>query len=341
MLKETPPSDRAADHDAGGASRTCWVVTDGKAGTQNQCVGLAEAVGLPTTVKRIRPRAPWRFLPPRLWAALLGNDPARTLAPDSDTLLPPWPSLLIAAGRASVPYAIALGRFSAGTTYRVQLQNPRVPSRLFDLVVPPRHDRVSGANVLATRGALHRVTAERLAADAARVAPSLAHLPRPLVAVLIGGANKYYRLTPRVAQRLAAQFAGLCREAGAGLAVTPSRRTGPENAALLRAHLGDAPAVVWDGTGDNPYFGYLGLADAVVVSPDSVSMASEACATGKPVYVIELEGSGRKFRAFHEALHRDGLTRPFSGRLDSWSYTPLDDTAAVAAEVKRRMGLPV
>jgi mitochondrial fission protein ELM1 len=66
-------------------------------------------------------------------------------------------------------------------------------------------------------------------------------------------------------------------------------------------------------------------------------MVSEACATGKPVYVVELEGGSAKFRAFHDGLHRDGLTRPFEGRLEAWDYAPLDDTASVAAEVRRRL----
>ena len=292
---------------------TCWVVTDGKAGTENQCLGLAEAVGLPPVIKRIRPRAVTRFLPPRLCSVLLAGDPGRMLTPASHPLAPPWPTLLIAGGRASVPYAVAIRRQANGATYAVQVQNPRVPPALFDLVLPPRHDRVSGPNVIATRGALNRVTPERLARAAERVAPELAHLPRPLVAVLVGGRNRYYRLTPRLASDLADRLIALHRATGAGLAVTPSRRTGPDSAASLRARLEGTPAVVWDGGGDNPYFAFLGLADAIVVTADSVSMVSEACSTGKPVYVMELRGGGRKFRAFHHDLRETGLTRPFTG----------------------------
>ncbi|MDA0654350.1 MAG: ELM1/GtrOC1 family putative glycosyltransferase, partial [Proteobacteria bacterium] len=75
----------------------CWVVSDGKPGMENQCLGLAEAVGLPITIRRIRPRAPWRWLPPLLWPA-----PLASLAADADQLAPPLPRLLIASGRMSV-----------------------------------------------------------------------------------------------------------------------------------------------------------------------------------------------------------------------------------------------
>jgi mitochondrial fission protein ELM1 len=310
----------------------CWVVTDDKPGMVSQALGLAEAVGLAIVEKRISVRAPWRWLPPHVWVA-----PFAALARDGDRLARPWPRLLIGCGRMSVPLSIAVRRASAGRTFTVQIQNPAISLTNFDLVVPPRHDGLTGDNVIVTRGALHRVTAERLRAEAERHRATLEHLPRPLVTVLVGGTNAVYRLTPAIAADLGARLARLSAETGAGLAVTPSRRTGAEAEAALRQSLGEAPAVVWDGSGENPYFGYLGLADFVVATCDSVSMVSEACATGKPVYVVELEGGSAKFRAFHDGLHRDGLTRPFEGRLEAWDYAPLDDTASVAAEVRRRL----
>ena len=109
--------------------------------------------------------------------------------------------------------------------------------------------------------------------------------------------------------------------------------------AELRARLAGTAANIWDGTGANPYFGYLALADAIVVTGDSVSMVSEAASTGKPVYVFDLPGGSAKFRAFHDGLRSDGITRPFAGKLERWTYRSLDDTAVVAAEVRRRLEL--
>lgn len=311
---------------------TCWVVTDGKPGMENQCLGLAEALGLDPVVKRVQLRSPWRQLSPyfRLFVR-------HAASPEGSPIAPPWPDLLIATGRQSIPPSLAARRGSRGRTFTVQIQDPAVSPRLFDLVVAPRHDHLSGPNVIETRGALHRVTPAKLAAAAERFRPQLDHLPRPRVAVLIGGDNAVYRLTAPIMGDVAAKLAGLARTHGAGLMVTPSRRTGADNEAILRARLSSVPAVVWDGRGENPYFAYLGLADVIIVTCDSVSMVSEACATGKPVYVIDLEGGSQKFHEFHEGLRRDGVTRPFTGALETWSYAPLDDTARVAAEVRRRL----
>jgi mitochondrial fission protein ELM1 len=299
---------------------------------ENQCMGLAEAIGLPFTVKQIHPRAPWKFLPPVMWPA-----PLVSLGPTSDPISPPWPRLLIATGRLSVAISMAVRRHSGGRTFTVQIQNPAVSPRHFDLVVPPRHDRISGPNVVSSRGALHRVTSDRLAQASKEFTPMVAHLPRPLVAVLVGGDNGVYKLTAQGTRELAANLLAMAKSTGAGLAVTPSRRTGSANEKILREALADAPAVFWDGTGANPYFGFLGLADAVVATCDSVSMASEAAATGKPVYIVDLEGNSLKFDEFHQGLRDDGITRPFKGTLETWTYAPLDDTAQVAALVHQRL----
>ncbi|AWK87571.1 mitochondrial fission ELM1 family protein [Azospirillum thermophilum] len=313
-------------------SLTCWVVSDGKPGMENQCLGLAESLGLTPVVKRVRLRSPWRELSPYL---RIGNRFAA--GPQGDPIEPPWPDLLIATGRQSIAPSLTARKRSGGRTFTVQIQDPQISPRHFDLVVVPRHDKLRGANVMTTRGALHRVTPEILRDAAARHAPRLAHLPSPRIAVLIGGNNGVYRLTPTIMGDVAERLAALTRSHGAGLMVTPSRRTGADNEAILRARLAGLPAEVWDGTGENPYFAYLGLADAVVVTCDSVSMTSEACSTGKPVYVIELDGGSPKFRAFHDGLYRDGITRPFDGSLDHWSYPVLDDTRQVADEVRRRL----
>lgn len=311
---------------------TCWAVTDGSAGMENQCIGIAEAMGAELTVKRIRLRRPWRQLTPFLrlgtrWAA----------DPSGDPVAPPWPDLLIGCGRQSTAVSFAVRRLSRGRTFTVHIQDPQVSPAKFDLVVVPRHDRLRGPNVLVTRGSLHRVTPERLADAAARLGGPLDALPHPRVAVLIGGSNTVYQLTPIIMGDLADRLAALAKTGAAGLMVTASRRTGADNEAILRARLSGTSARVWDGGGENPYFAYLALADHIVVTCDSVSMVSEACSTGKPVHVIELEGGSPKFRGFLDGLYADGIARPFTGTLESWNYPPLRETEEVAAEIRRRM----
>lgn len=314
---------------------TCWVVTDGKAGMENQCLGLAEALGLSPIIKRIKLRSPWKQLSPFLRHGL-----ANAFSADGDSVAPPWPDLLIATGRASIPAALHARRMSRLTggrgTVTVQIQNPVIDPSRFDLVVVPRHDEMTGANVMSTRGSLHRVTAAMLAGEAEKFLPQVAHLPAPRVAVLIGGTNAVYSLTPREMVVIATQLKALAAS-GYRLMITPSRRTGDDNMAVLQHELRDTACFIWDGQGGNPYYGMLGLADAVIVTCDSVNMVSEACSTGKPVLVIDLPGGSDKFRRFHQAMRDDGLTRAFTGKIEPWSYAPLDDMRLVADRVRRIM----
>ena len=135
------------------------------------------------------------------------------------------------------------------------------------------------------------------------LAPKLAYLTRPYIGVLIGGSNASYHLNAPEMTALAAQLASSARAMGGSLIVTPSRRTGEENIRILKDALTNVPHDIWNGNGENPYFGILGLADFLIVTCDSVNMVSEAASTGKPVYVADLPGGSAKFERFHAALH--------------------------------------
>ena len=205
----------------------------------------------------------------------------------------------------------------------------------------PRH-RALAMLLAKLRIAEHEgVGVDRMVRDMLRVGyprPVIEEIGGPMVrAVLIGGASRTHRFGAATARRLAEQLATLSRLEGAGLAVTLSRRTPPEAGGILRQALDRLPSYVWNGEGENPYFGLLGTADAVVVTSDSVSMTSEACATGKPVYVAAVEGGSKKFAEFHAVLAAEGYARIFAGRLDAEGGKRLTESVRIAAEIRRRM----
>jgi len=312
---------------------TAWILTDGRAGMRGPALGLAEATGLSITEKQVVPAKPWVWLPTWFWSPGVSG-----LGRGSDPVGPPYPDLLISCGRRAVGPARWLRTRSGRQIFAVHILRPYVDTADFDLVIAPAHDHLSGPNVLSVTGSLNRVTPARLAEAADRFAGSLAHLPHPRVAVLIGGPNRVYRLDNAAIDRLADGLRALVRDHGASLAITASRRTGPAMMARLRDRLQDAHAYIWDGAGDNPYFGLLGLADAIVVTGDSVNMISEACTTGKPVYVFELEGGGgSKFAAFHEEIYARGLARPFDGAFPAWQPEPLHETERAARIVLEKL----
>ena len=105
----------------------------------------------------------------------------------------------------------------------------------------------------------------------------------------------------------------------------------------MKKALGKTPFYIWDSKGENPYLGFLGSADAVFVTEDSVSMISDACTTGKPVYTLSLDRRRpNKIEKFLNKLENEGVIRKFSGNLQFWKYVPLGDTAVAADEVKNR-----
>lgn len=295
---------------------------------ESQCVGLAEAMGLTPIIKRVRLRRLWRVTSPHL---PLGLEYA--ISRKGDALTPPWPDVVIASGRLSVLPSMYVKRMTKGRSFHVQIQNPACDLRWFDCVVVPAHDGLTGPNVISVQGALHRITPALLKAEAEKWAPRFAHLPRPMIAVLLGGNNASYRLDPRFIMEFGPQLAALAKKENASLLITPSRRTSHAVTSLLSALLHDVPHFFWDGQGDNPYFAMLGHADAIMVTCNSINMISESCSTGKPVMVVKLPGHSDKFASFHQSLLKDGRIHFFDGNLAKHAPAALNEMDRLASRV--------
>lgn len=306
-----------------------WAVSDGRAGMENQALGLAEAIARRTpaeiTIKRIKIAQPFDRLPRWLWGNALNR-----LAQDSAPLSPPYPDVWIACGRRTVPLSIAI---KGKGPLVVQTQAPRAALSHFDLVVPPRHDQLSGGNVIATTGSPNRLTEERLQHDATVLRNHLPPLPRPFVSVLLGGGSKDYHMTDSSVDGIIARLQKKIEE-GYGVLITPSRRTSEKTLSRLREALPADKVWIWDGAPigplTNPYFGMLGVADSLLVTEESANMLTDAAFTGKPVIPLKLEGGAPKWQRFHDDLSAHGV---FSGN----AYAPLRETDRVAGEILSRL----
>lgn len=306
---------------------TSWIVTDGKAGDELQCLGVAEALGLEPDIRRVKPRKRWAWMMPR------GPiDPAEGPERPSSPLTPPWPDIAIASGRRAVPYLRAIKRLSGNQTFTVFLKNPRTGTKAADFIWVPEHDSLRGENVLVTLTSPHRISQGRL--DKARQAPlpAIQDLPGPRVAVLVGGNSAHHRYGRNDHIRLLARLDHLVAD-GAHLMITMSRRTPDDLAAQIRSHYATSGHIVWGGAGPNPYIQFLAHADGIVVTADSVNMVGEATITGKPVMVFHPQGGARKIDYFLNALAARGITRLFEGKLETYTYTPLDSTPEIAKAI--------
>jgi mitochondrial fission protein ELM1 len=309
----------------------CWILTDGTVGMRIQCLGLADAAGLTPMIKSIHPSLLLRALP------VAGTLPGIAATAGGDPIAEPWPDVVISCGRRTAGAALAVRRKAGGLPFLAHIQDPRIDPRHFDMLIVPEHDPARGGNVVTTLGALNPQAPETLLDAAKPWLAEVADLPRPLIAVNVGGSNKRYEFSAEAVARFVADLRALAQSSGGSLLVACSRRTDEATRAALAEGLADVPGIVWTGAGENPYLAFLHLCDALVVTSDSVNMASEACATGKPVHVAALEPETGRLAAFHARLRQEGYTRPFAGRLESWAYEPLRETGRVGAILAERL----
>jgi hypothetical protein len=304
------------------AGATCRIITDGKAGDLAQCLGVAERLGLPAEPMVVAPRAPWS------WLAPYGPPDPR----DRAVLAEPFPAIAIASGRRAVPALRALKRIAGTATLTVFLKDPRRGAGTADLIWVPAHDRLRGPNVLVTLTSPHRFSPERLAAAGAGPAPWGAEVGRVPVAVLLGGESRNHHFTDHDISALSGHLAAIAR-GGARVLVTPSRRTPAALHAAVTAITAAHGGWMWDGSGENPYPALLARAQHFIVTADSVNMAGEAAATGRPIHLFRPSGGHPRLDAFLDGLARAGAARPLDNRLEDWTYPPLDATPAIAIAV--------
>ena len=272
-----------------------WLLMGNRAGDNSQVLGLGEALGWRIEEKHFIYQRYEKLVNLPFCSNLLG-----VVREASSVLEPPWPDVVISAGRKNEPIARYIRK-------RARADRPGRPVRLvhvgrpwaaidtWDLVVTtPQYRLPDVPNVVHNETPLHRITPERLADAADAWRERVASLPRPRIALLAGGNSGPYPFDRASGERLARKADALARELGGSLLVTTSARTLDETIEALFGRI-ESPSILYrwkKNDPDNPFFAFLGLADRVIVTADSVSMMTEACATGRPVYLYDT-GEGR------------------------------------------------
>ncbi len=283
-----------------------WLLCGHKAGDNNQLLALADALGWPYEVKRMHYR-PYELLVGRWGATLAGIDRKR-----SDVPVPPWPELILTAGRRNEPVALWIRKQAARSGHRVRIVHvgrPWAALNRFDLIVTtPQYQLPNLPNVLQLTLPFHRLTKQSLE-EAAKAWRSRIWVPPPYIALMVGGDSGPYLFDAAAAERLGRQASELALQQGASLLVSTSARTSAAAAEVLEKAI-EVPAQVFlwrPDASDNPYLGFLALAEEIIVTGDSMSMLAEACFTGKPVHIFPY-GSGRF------AMRADNPLPPAAGK---------------------------
>lgn len=315
------------------------ILNSGRAGNVNRCLGLAEALGV---------KDPDIFTLKSKWTTHL-----------FDWLPVPWVFSRLPQAPFDYQIVIAAGARESRVLRWMKKQNPKLMAvqimrpaggwNDFNAVIVEAHDNPpKRKNVCITTGAVNRVTKEKLAAESQRWAKRLQHCKKPCLAVMVGGASRHAPFGKAEATALARDVLAAAKTGGYSLLISTSRRTGEHITDMLRTMFEkqrDVPVHFWQPdditTRDNPYFAYLDMANAVVVTGDSISMVSEACTAGKPVYVWGAESHfPRKFKTFFTTLAEQGRVRlwPKDGKLTLRPPAAgLMDTLIAAGFVRAKM----
>ncbi len=282
-----------------------WLLIGDKLGDNAQVDAVARALDWPLEYRRLVFREPYVLGKPRFVPDLFHVDRQR-----SDPIEPPWPDLILTIGRRPAMVALWIKRQSGGRTRIVLFGRPKRHFHDFDLIVaPPQYHLPATDNVLPLDLPLiypDTGAVEKAARDWRR---RLETLPRPLLAVMVGGTTKPYRLDADAIRELLDQVHQASDGRGS-LYFSTSRRTRPEAVAALERRL-PANARLYrfgiDPPEDNPYRALLALADGFVVTGDSVSMLVEVARMGKPlaIYPLPLENSWSG-RMRHHAMRAMG-----------------------------------
>ena len=256
------------------------------------------------------------------------------------TRIKDFPSIMITCGRrmAGISVALKTRASSAGADMTtIHLQDPRLNPAFFDILIVPHHDRVRGDNVIVTKAALNRMS-KPLTVDNSNTLPQQwQKATPPRVAVMIGGDNRRYKISHEMATHMAQQLAAFAAANNAKLFLVPSRRC-PENVFQhLQTALLPDQCMTTNNHQPNLLFSILAMADAVIVTSDSINMASEAASTGKPVLIAYWRAETGRIAKFHQTMQNDNHTAPLTKLLPSGPFLALDESVMIRQQISARL----
>ena len=288
------------------------ILTDGKAGHENQSKAFARALGCEFDLVPVAFKSKFA----KALSYLLDNLGIHT--PRLFNCQLPTANCQLIIGTGS-------GTFYAAKTLAKRLGKPcgvvlyprgyRIPS--FDCILAPAFDSPKPApNVIPIPVNLVAADADFYAAGVKAFRERHPDSGRPAVAVIVGGPNKCSTMTAEwMRKQLDSVFADHRTESGDSKAqpefwVTTSRRTPPEVEAVVDSFPFDYK-LLYSKDHFNPIPAFVSLASHLYVTAESTGMLSEACSFGTAeVHVMDnLKPGPHKFRRFAEACAARGAEK--------------------------------
>ncbi|MFL2825397.1 MAG: mitochondrial fission ELM1 family protein [Alphaproteobacteria bacterium] len=304
--------------------KNSWILSSGLIGCENQCLGVIERLGIETEIKKIKPSMAVSLFAP--YGTPFLNPQVRE----------PWPDLVIAAGRKTIPYLKYIRKASKKECKTIYLQDPRIDSKEFDIVWAPEHDSIEGSNVIKTITSPNRVTNELLNYHHDEWLDKLSKLKGPFIGFLIGGKSKAYNFNDAECEKII-QALNFVISNGYTPLITLSRRSPKKLSNRIKNLLINEKNLFYDGQGDNPYFAILKASEIIITTPDSANMISEAINVPKPVYYIDIKSNSKRFNKFINTLVNSGHIRPFENNIDYFQNKKLDPTKEIVDYIYKNL----
>ena len=281
--------------------KIAYLLNDGRPGHWRQVRALAHFLPVESQQVPVSLKPPWRWFAPYSLPAGLASHPL-----DWESLRAP-PDVIISCGRRTSVVARWLKQRFEGRPKTVQILDCGLSPRFFDWVITPRHDNVRGKNVLQLVGSLNPVDQSWLEATAGLSGSS--QRPGRVFALLPGGPGHHFDFSR---SWFTSEFRQLCdqvQEVQGRLVVVESPRT-PTWVRPEVANVAGSQSIEYlPWRSDEPAQSEQLLAeamlrsDSIIVTADSINLASEACASGRSVYLMGTgQASERKANFCHQLI---------------------------------------
>ena len=307
------------------------LLTEGLHGMISQVEGLAKALDIDFFHERVELNSFWNFIPPNFTPIskfVFKNKVNREF------------DIIISCGRKSVIPSIFLKQNSRKQIYNIHIQDPKINFKLFDFIIAPEHDEISGSNVISTKGAIHYLNRSEILSNSEYLKSLIKTDKRKFFSLILGGPTKYYEYSKENIENIFNKLRNLIQKEDLQLVVIPSMRTPKNIIQFAKEFFGENHTVI-EQVDKKAYLSALALSEFIVVTCDSSSMISEAALTGKPIYVANIlpKRKDKRFQKFRKLFKDLNIIKNLDDNHENWSYEILDETNRVAKIIKESLNI--
>jgi len=305
------------------------LLTEGMHGMISQVEGMAKALKAEYSHKFIKLRFPWNLVPPKFTPI------SQIILKEKILLNENTPNLIISCGRKSVVPSIILKRENP-QIFTIHIQDPKVNSKNFDIIIAPEHDNLNGINILSSKGAIHYNTESEINNAQSYLKNKIKS--QKIVSLILGGPNKYYDFNKDQLIKIFNEVRYNFIKKGYQIIVIPSMRT-PKKVINLALKEFEKDGYVLNSVDKQAYLSALALATNIVVTCDSTSMISEAASSGKPIFIAHMKAKkdNYRFKKFYKLFREMGIIRDLGSKDESWRYNKLNEAERIAFEIKNKI----